>query len=183
MKLFPVLLGAFVLAASSYPAQLLRAADPATFTVGAFTFKRPPAWTWAPVNSTMRKAQLHIPNPAGPAAAGADVAFFHFGPGQGGDVDANISRWLGQFAEKGDDLKSTVESADLKGTKITRVHVEKGTFSSGMPGGPTTPMADYGMFGAILESPQGDVFIKMTGPADLVKSAGADFEAMIQSAF
>lgn len=159
------------------------AADPATFTVGAFTFKRPAGWTWVPVNSTMRKAQLHVPDPANPAGPGADVVFFHFGEGQGGGVEANISRWLGQFEEKGAELKSTTESTDVKGTKITRVRVASGTFSSGMPGGPTTPMAGYGLCGAILESPQGDVFIKLTGPADLVKAAAGDFEAMILSPF
>ena len=121
------------------------AADPATFTVGAFTFKRPAAWAWVPVNSTMRKAQLHVPDPTNPSGPGADVTFFHFGAGQGGGVDANISRWLGQFEEKGDQLKPAIESADVKGTKVTRVRVASGTFSSGMPGGPTTPMTGVGL--------------------------------------
>lgn len=159
----------------------LRAADPETFTVGSFTFKRPPTWTWVPVNSTMRKAQLRVPDPTNPSGPGADVVFFHFGAGQGGGVDANISRWLGQFAEAGDALKPVIEKAEVKGTKITRVRVSSGTFSSGMPGGPTTPMKDYGMYGAILESPGGDVFVKMTGPAELVNAAAPNFEAMVQS--
>ena len=40
-----------------------------------------------------------------------------------------------------------------------------------------------GLFGAFLESPVGDVFVKLTGPAALVRPAAADFEAMIQSPF
>ncbi len=162
---------------------LLHAADPATFTVGAFTFQRPAAWTWVPVNSAMRKAQLHVADPANPSGPGVDIVFFHFGAGQGGGVDSNVSRWLGQFEEKGAELKSTIESADIKGTKITRVRVASGTFSSGMPGGPTTPLPAYGLYGAILESPQGDVFVKMTGPAELVQAAAPAFEAMLQSPF
>lgn len=157
------------------------AADPATFKVGAFTFKRPSTWKWVPVNSSMRKAQLLVPDPTNPAGPGAEVTFFHFGAGQGGGVDANISRWLGQFAETGDALKPVIEKADVKGAKLTRVRVASGTFSSGMPGGPTTPMTNYGLYGAILESPEGDVFVKMTGPADLVNAASPNFEAMIQS--
>lgn len=157
------------------------AADPATFKVGAFTFKRPSTWTWVPVNSSMRKAQLLIPNPTNPTGPGADVTFFHFGAGQGGGVDSNVSRWLGQFAETGDTLKPIIEKADVKGTKLTRVRVASGTFSSGMPGGPTTPKTNYGLYGAILESPEGDVFVKMTGPADLVNAAAPNFEAMVQS--
>ena len=160
----------------------LRAADPVTFTVAAFTFKRPPQWQWVPVNSTMRKAQLRVPDPANPAGVSADVVFFHFGPGQGGDVNQNISRWIGQFENK-DAVKPIVESADIKGTKVTRVRVDSGTFNSGMPGGPTTPQGDYGLYGAILESKEGDVFIKLTGPAALVRASAKDFEALIQSPF
>ena len=167
-----------LLLAFAFPAL---AADPATFQVGAFTFKRPAAWAWVPVNSAMRKAQLHVPDPTNPAGPGADITFFHFGAGQGGGVDANISRWLGQFAETADALKPVVEKADLKGVKVTRVRVASGTFSSGMPGGPTTAMTNYGLYGAILESPEGDVFVKMTGPAELVNAAAPNFEAMVQS--
>ena len=162
----------------------LHAADPATFTVSAFTFKRPEVWKWVPINSQMRKAQLRVPDPANPAAPGADVVFFDFGPGQGGGVDNNVSRWVGQFEQKnGQAVNPVVETATIKGTKVTRVRVDSGTFSSGMPGGPTTPMENYGLYGAILESPQGDVFIKMTGPSALVKAAAADFEALVQSPF
>ena len=165
-------------------ATALHAADPATFTVSAFTFKRPEAWKWVPINSQMRKAQLRVPDAASPAGVAADVVFFDFGPGQGGGVDQNISRWIGQFDQKdGKAAAPIVESATIKGTKVTRVRVDHGTFSSGMPGGPTAPMEDYGFYGAILESPQGDVFIKLTGPAAVVKAAAADFEALVQSPF
>lgn len=157
------------------------AADPATFKVGAFTFKRPETWKWTPVNSTMRKAQLLVPDPTNPAGPGAEVIFFHFGAGQGGGVDGNVSRWLGQFVEAGETLKPVIEKAEVKGTKVTRVRVASGTFSSGMPGGPTTPMTNYGLYGAILESAEGDVFVKMTGPAELVNAAAPNFEAMVQS--
>lgn len=156
------------------------AADPATFTVGAFTFQRPAAWQWVPVNSPMRKAQLRIETKPGQSA---DVTFFTFGAGQGGPADQNIARWEGQFALKPDAPKPVVESATIKGTKITRIRVETGTFTSGMPGGPASPMPDWGLYGAILESPQGDVYIKLTGPADVVKTAAASFEGLIQSPF
>ena len=159
-----------------------RAADPATFTVGAFAFKRPPTWKWVAVaGNSMRKAQLRVDGEGG---ASADVVFFTFGAGQGGGVQGNVSRWIGQF-DQGDGKKvdAVEETAEVKGTKLTRVRVDSGTFNSGMPGGPTTPQTDYGLYGAILESKEGDVFIKLTGPAALVRAAAADFEAMLQSPF
>ena len=161
----------------------LRAADPATFTVGAFTFKRPAAWAWTALPpGSMRKAQLKVTDPTHPTGPGAEVAFFNFGVGQGGDVNQNIARWVGQF-DKPEGVNPVVESASIKGTKVTRVRVETGTFSSGMPGQPATPMTNYGLYGAILESPQGDVYIKMTGPAEVVRAAAANFEALVQSPF
>ena len=181
MKTLRLVLGLLVLTFFLQPVAAVLAADPAAFTVGAFTFRRPAAFAWVPVNSPMRKAQLRYTDPAHPERAAADVTFFHFGPGQGGGVDQNLGRWLGQFQEKSDVLNPVLESATVNGTKVTRVRVEHGTFSSGMPGGPTTPINDYGMFGAIFESPQGDVFIKMTGPAEVVKAAAADFERLIAS--
>ncbi len=159
-----------------------RAADPATFTVSAFSFKRPPAWKWVAVAAnSMRKAQLRVEGEGGQSA---DVVFFTFGAGQGGGVDQNVARWVGQFEHTdGSAVKPVEETAEIKGTKVTRVRVDSGTFNSGMPGGPTTPQADYGLYGAILESKDGDVFIKLTGPAALVRAAAADFEAMVQSPF
>ncbi len=180
MNLATRLAACLLLLLSATPA--VRAADPATFTVGAFTFKRPPTWKWVAVGTnSMRKAQLRVEGDGGQSA---DVVFFTFGAGQGGGVDQNIARWLGQF-EQGDakTLKPTEDTAEIKGTKVTRVRVDSGTFNSGMPGGPTTPQTDYGLYGAILESKDGDVFIKLTGPAALVRAAAADFEAMVQSPF
>ena len=51
-----------------------------------------------------------------------------------------------------------------------------------MPGGPTTPMTGYALCGAILESAEGNVFIKMTGPEAVVKSATEVFKKMISEA-
>ena len=59
----------------------------------------------------------------------------------------------------------------------------KGTFFSGMPGGPTTPKEDYALRGAILrDDSHGDVFVKMTGPAKLLESAQEGFDKMVGDA-
>jgi len=120
----------------------------------------------------MRKAQLTVSG-----EGTADVTFFHFGAGQGGGVQANVDRWFGQFQNaKTGQTKETVGK-----TPVTFVQAE-GTFSSGMPGGATTPMANFAMRGAILERADGDVFVKMTGPAALVESAAAAFEKLVRDA-
>ncbi|MES2569346.1 MAG: hypothetical protein V4710_04745, partial [Verrucomicrobiota bacterium] len=155
----------------------LRAEDPTTFDVGAVKFQRPATWSWVPVNSPMRKAQLKIAGKEKDQVA--DITFFHFGPGMGGGVQANANRWLGQFQSK--EGVSKVEPQQIAGAKVTLVSTE-GTFSSGMPGGATTPLPDQALLGAIIENPEGDVFVKMTGPAALVKEQRKAFLDFIASA-
>jgi hypothetical protein len=158
-------------------ATVVFAEDPATFPVGAFTFNRPADWQWVPVTSSMRKAQLKVPG-TDPAQS-AEVTFFHFGGGQGGDVQSNAMRWLRQFQSK--EGAEKIDWKDIDGTRVALVSTE-GTFQSGMPGGPTTPMPDHALLGAILPSSEGNVFVKMTGPTPIVKGASDKFIEFITAA-
>lgn len=154
------------------------AAD-AKFKVSEFTFQRPEKWESVETASPMRKAQLKV-NDADKKTS-AEVVFFHFGPGGGGGLQANVERWYRQFEGTREAIKAKSEETKVGKHKITYVQAE-GTFNSGMPGGPTTPMKDYALRGAIIESAEGDVFVKMTGPVVLVKSSEADFKKMVESA-
>lgn len=151
-------------------ASLALAADPIEFTVGAFRFERPEGWQWIVPTSPMRKAQLNVPGTGG----SAEVTFFHFGPGQGGGVQANVDRWFGQFQNA-----ATSRSVEKSGTtEITYVEAS-GTFLSGMPGTAPTPKEGYALRGAILASDGGDVYVKMTGPQKTVVEAELAFRKMI----
>lgn len=169
MKQFVLICGLAI-----FSALTVRAADPVEFSVGEFTFDRPEGWGWVVPGSPMRKAQLAVPGEG-------EVTFFFFGPGQGGSVEQNIQRWVNQFAGGAEKSRALQREETIGETKVTFVTAE-GTFESGMPGGPTTPMADYGLHGAILESEGGNVFVKMTGPASAVQSATPAFEKMIGDA-
>ncbi len=159
--------------------QNVRAENAATFKVGSFTFTRPDKWESVPPASPMRAAQFKVTDVDGKTSA--EVAFFQFGPGGAGGVQANVDRWLGQFNEPKDKINAKVEEVTIGKTKVTYVSAE-GTFRSGMPGGPTTPLPDYGLMGAMVGG-DGDnvIFIKMTGPKGLVKPATADFKKMVES--
>ena len=151
------------------------AIEPSEFAVGGFAFGRPAGWKWVVPSSSMRKAQLEVPGSEGVAA---DVTFFHFGAGQGGGVQANVDRWFAQFGN------SNTSQSEEKVSTNRVVHVQaRGTFQSGMPGGPTTPLENYALRGAILVDPEkGDVFVKMTGPAAVVESAAPAFDEMVRAA-
>lgn len=155
----------------------LHAEDPTSFEVGTLKFQRPNEWQWVPVSSPMRKAQLKVPGED--PAKSADITFFHFGAGQGGDVQANAQRWLKQF--RANEGAEKIETQEINGKKVTLVSTE-GTFNSGMPGAAATPLPDQALLGAIVDDPQGAVFIKMTGPAPLVKKSREKFIDFIKTA-
>jgi hypothetical protein len=156
----------------------VRAEDPSTFEVGGLKFTRPAEWKWVPVNSPMRKAQLQVPG--ADASKAAEMTFFNFGLGGAGGVDANVQRWFKQFSGKPDAEKK--EALEVDGKTITIVTTE-GTFASGMPGGAEVkPLENYALLGAIVEAPEGLVFVKMTGPIETVKASREKFISFVKSA-
>jgi hypothetical protein len=152
---------------------------PATFKVSEFTFTRPAAWEWIETASPMRKAQFKINSDDGKTTG--EVVFFHFGQGQGGGTKANIERWLGQFQESRDKLNPKTEDTTIAGRKISYVSAD-GTYLEGPPGGQKTPRPGYTLLGAVIESDEGNVFIKLTGPAALAKASQPAFRKMVESA-
>jgi hypothetical protein len=150
---------------------------PLEFQVGAFNFLRPDAFVWIPPTSAMRKAELSVSGETG----AAEITFFHFGAGQGGTPQANIQRWLSQFQEPLEQLNASTATQQIGATNVTLLSAQ-GTFLSGMPGQPTSPMPGFALRGAILEHADGDVYVKMTGPASTVEGAAEAFDRMVLEA-
>jgi hypothetical protein len=110
---------------------------------------------------------------------GAECAVFYFGHGEGGDVEANIGRWVSQFEKPGDAVRST---KTVDGMNVVLVKVA-GTYLA--PAGPMMQSSgkkeNYKLFGAIVSAPEGSVFFKFTGPAKVLDGAEKDFNALIES--
>jgi hypothetical protein len=124
----------------------------------------------------MRLATYYVGGPE-PSTTG-QCTVFHFGPGMGGSVDDNIERWAGQF-EGSPSYARRVLTAH--GLKVTRVEIA-GTYLA-----PDSQMQSQGkrpewkLLGAIVEGPQGAVFFKLVGPADVIGPATKDFDGLIAS--
>lgn len=153
------------------------AEGPATFKAGEFMFTRPSGWEWVESASPMRKAQLKIAN--ADRKESGEVVFFHFGEGGAGATKANVDRWLAQFQEPREKLQAKVEEVTVNKRKITYVQAQ-GTYLSGMPGGPKTAQPNTMLLGAILESDQGNVFVRLTSPVKLATASKAAFRKMIE---
>lgn len=101
----------------------------------------------------------------------------------GGSVDANISRWKGQFSLANEEAFKQ-EKKEVAGHTVYIIDVA-GTFSETMggpfAGGRTVKRPDYAMAGGIIVNPEGGkFFIKMIGPEVVVKANRKAFVEMLE---
>ncbi len=130
----------------------------------------------------MRAATYTIPPLVGDTASAECVVYF-FGPGQGGNVEANLDRWKGQMLDSaGKPADAKIAKRTIHGLPVTTIDTS-GSYA-GM-GGPMTSSKsvqnNYRLLGAIVEGPSGDVFVKLTGPAKTVAASQTKFEQLLDS--
>jgi hypothetical protein len=131
----------------------------------------------------MRLATYTAP-PAQGDQEGGECGVYYFGAGQGGSVQANMDRWIGQFQQAdGKASKATVKNGTAGGgLKLTTVDVSGAYTGMGGPRAPQgPPKAGYRLLGAIVEGPQGSIFFKFTGPAKTVAQNQGAFSKMLSS--
>ncbi len=165
--------GAFVAPAPSTPAA--PAGDlGSTISVMNLAFKLPEGWKQAPPSNSMRLAEAVVADPSGDAAKACVAAFST----AGGDVQSNIGRWANQVQHAaGQPLKAETKQRTVAGLPVHTV-VLTGTYLGMGDGAPKT---DWTLHAAIVETPGGLLFVKMTGPADRMKAIAPAFETMLDS--
>lgn len=165
------------LALLSLSVSTILAQDAAVIDAGGLKFKYTAPWMLSDTPGMMRVATLLAK--AEGAEKPLEAAFYVF-PGGGGGVQANVDRWLGQFATK---PESKTEEIPAGGQKITLVSAT-GTYNDGPPMGAKTPKENFTLMGAIVPTADGNnVFIKLTGPKNAIAKLEAGFRAMITSPF
>ena len=151
------------------------------YSLGGVSMVMPAGWKAVPPASAMRKAEYVLPGSGGDAS----LVVFYFGPDQGGDLEANIERWYGQFTQP--DGKTTKERSHrsekaVGSIKATLVDINGTYTAGGMGGGSTAPLTGARMLGAILGTPSGSFFFKLVGPQATVDHWNSSFEQFIDSA-
>lgn len=145
---------------------------PPSDEAASLTWTIPDGWQSAPNPSNMRLATYKV------AHVGSDTEDAELSISRaGGNVDANIQRWVGQFEGAGKDTRA---NKTIKGLKVTTVEVS-GTFMAGSMGGASAKKPGWSLLGAIVETPGSSYFFKMTGPTATIQSAKAGFAKMIDS--
>ena len=123
----------------------------------------------------MRLAQFELPAVAGDARSGVLTVI-----AAGGDVDANIQRWQGQFQERPAPRRTEESVGELT---VSRVELE-GTFlfkARPMAPGPGTPQPGTLLLGAIVQSGSTQLFFKAWGPKNTMEKWRSGFGEMVQS--
>jgi hypothetical protein len=152
-------------------------ASGANAAVAGVKWALPQRWTVLPPRQ-MRVVTYGVPAAEGDAEGG-ECGVFYFGNDQGGGVDANINRWISQFENSSTPARA---SKEVNGLKVATIQIA-GTYLA--PGGPMMQSQgkkeNHRLLGAIVESPQGSVFFKFTGPAKTVAAAEGEFNSLIGS--
>lgn len=142
---------------------------------GPLRWTAPEGWQPAKPATSMRLAEYVVPSPDGEAAV---LSIFHFGPGGGGGVEANVTRWVGQF--DGGKAKAKRGEKDVNGMKVHTVDAA-GTYNPGMAGGGAPAKDDHRMLGAIVESDAGLYFFKLVGPKGVVDAQASKWDTFVGS--
>lgn len=165
-------------AAEPAPAETTVASDSdpsagAELDIAGIRFRLPAGWTNEQPSSPMRQGQASIPGSGGDG----QLTIFFFGPGGGGGVDANLSRWVGQMTDaEGEPAREQFESGDLLVTTVR----QQGTLRASTMGTfPSTDQPDYALYGAVVEGPGGPWFFKAIAPQTTMAEQADAFKQML----
>jgi hypothetical protein len=134
----------------------------------SLVWKMPASWEDAPNTSSMRLATYRVPG-------GAEVSVSR----AGGNTEANIQRWVGQFDPVGHEARAEKTS---HGVHVITVDLGGTYVGGGMAmGTQTEARPDWGMVAAIAQGPGLPYFFKMTGPAAALRAARPAFDHLVDS--
>lgn len=163
------------------------AADPADGTIklanGVLQLTAPKDWVRKEPKSRIIEHEFAAPLVEGDAMDGRITIM-----GAGGEVQANIDRWAGQFTQpNGGDSKDVTKVSKKKVNGIEIHIVDIGGTYQDSPAGPFNPAGGkpiaregYRMLGAIIVAPKiGNYFVKFYGPEKTVTKYEADFNKML----
>lgn len=149
----------------------------------ALKFDAPAGWVSKPPASSMRVAEFTLPKTTGDAED-ATLGIFFFG-GQGGNVEANLERWIGQMTQPdGRPSKQVAKTTKFtsRGLAVTLVELS-GTYVAEVTPGSSERFNKPGfrLRAAVIETKEGPYFVKLTGPEKTVARWDESFMTFLKS--
>ena len=162
---------------------LLFATNSSTVGQPTLRFDAPDDWIERTSESPMRVTEFRLPRVPGDAED-AELVVFYFG-GSGGSVEANLQRWIGQMEQP--DGRSSFEVAsttgfEANGLALTILDVP-GTYVPSVSPGSATHLnkPNFRLLAAVVETPAGPYFFKLTGPDRTVARWDNTFSVFLRS--
>ncbi|EAQ76851.1 hypothetical protein [Blastopirellula marina] len=132
--------------------------------------------SWKKVAPKVRIIDFEFEAPA--AAEGGDTGRITI-MGAGGSIEANVDRWVGQFAGA---VKQPMKEEKVAGQTVYLVDISGDFRDQRGPFAQAEIKKDYRMLGAIIKTEKaGQYFIKFTGPKTTVEHNEKAFKAMVNS--
>lgn len=149
----------------------------------SLAFDVPTDWIRVEPTSPMRMAQFQLPRADGDPED-AECIVYYFG-GEGGAVEANLERWTNQMLQpdgRSSDEVAMTTSYQVAGLQVTVLDVP-GTFAAEVQPGSKMRYYKRGfrLKAAVVQSPDGPFFFKLTGPARTVTRWAQTFTELIDS--
>lgn len=150
-------------------AQLQAADETRVAKIGGLSLTVPKHWKEEPPANRLRLGQFSVPPVEGDKEA-AELSIFNFGAG--GTVEEQVARWIEQFEANGRKSQTSTGTIENLG-KYVFVDLS-GTYKK--PDGPpilrkTVPQPGSRMLVAMIQTEDGDYFLKLVGPAKTVTAA------------
>jgi len=141
---------------------------------GNLTMKAPADWVKKEPSVRIIEAELAIPAVEGDKEDGRCTIM-----GAGGSIQANIDRWVGQFANT---TRNKLEKKRIGGQEVHLVDLA-GTYKDQRgPFAPAVTREGYRMLGAIIVTQnRGNYFVKFYGPQATVSANEKTFREMLDS--
>jgi hypothetical protein len=154
-----------------------------SLSASGLTYTTPDGWKLGRPGSSMRVAEFALPRAAGDTED-AQLVVYYFA-GQGGSVDANIQRWLGQIVQPDGTPTGAAakkESRTVNGLAVTLVDAS-GTYVAEMSPGASERhnQPHFRLRAGVVQTVNGPYFLKLTGPQATVAKWDKAFNDFVGS--
>lgn len=154
--------------------------------IDGLSSRTPESWKEQKPGSRMQFKVFTLPKVEGDEAD-ATLTIFFFGPGGGGGVKENITRWKGMFTPpEGKSIDDVAKVKELQAgkVKITLLDVT-GTYKSRLqPANPDSPIKEFPnsrMLAVVFESENGPYFMRLVGSEKTVSKHQESFETWLKN--
>jgi hypothetical protein len=162
------------------PRDIKPSGEVAAEKLAEFAVSVPKEWEKGQPSGMMRMAQWVVPGPGGDA----ELVVYRFKGGAGG-VEANMTRWKGQFTPPEGKTLDDVSKQDKKTVGALTMHTldVTGRYVAAMTPGAAAKHdnPDYRMLAAIIEGSGDPLFFKATGPATTLDVWAPAWGTMLES--